>query len=406
MMGAVVRLRPKTPKREEVKLTKRYVEAIKVSRTELTIRDRELRGFGVRVMPSGVVSYFCQYRDKAGRTRKVALGRHGAVTVEQARSAAKQHLAAVARGENPSADRQRERFEARNARTVSEILDALVAHAEIHRKASTAKFYRETADRYIVPDLGDLPAADLTFDRVQQWHSAMVKTPYCANRALAALSAAYGRARLSNPCAGVERFREHARDRFYSIEELQRIGKVLDAGERERTILPGVVDCIRLLALTGCRLSEILGLRWQDVDLDGGRLRLPDAKAGARNVPLGEDALALLAAIPREGEYVVRARRAGQRMPLSTVEDAWRRIREAAKLESARLHDLRHTVGTFAGAAGLNAFTVRDLLGHKTLSMTSRYVSADANPLRRAVNTAVAPIAAAMAGKEALGDPE
>jgi len=141
------------------------------------------------------------------------------------------------------------------------------------------------------------------------------------------------------------------------------------------------------------------------VDLRAGLLRLADAKAGARNVPLSRPAIALLKSLPRAGTFVVQG--TGDDKPLSkwTLEDSWQRICKAASLVDARLHDLRHTVGTYAGAAGLNAFAVRDLLGHKSLSMTSRYVSADTNPLRLAANTAVAPIAAAMAGKRRKSTP-
>jgi integrase len=80
---------------------------------------------------------------------------------------------------------------------------------------------------------------------------------------------------------------------------------------------------------------------------------------------------------------------------------AWRRIRKLAKLKNARLHDFRHTVGTYGGQAGFNAFLVRDLLGHKTLAMTGRYVENDADPLKRAADAVAGRIAAAMEGKTA-----
>ncbi|HEX7408131.1 MAG TPA: site-specific integrase [Candidatus Binatia bacterium] len=133
-----------------------------------------------------------------------------------------------------------------------------------------------------------------------------------------------------------------------------------------------------LLALTGCRRGEVLALRWEDVDLEGGVLRLPDAKAGARTVALGASAATLLAELPRNGKHVVHSAFSSDRpLSCSALEDAWDRIRTSAKIPDARLHDLRHTVGTYGGQAGLNAFMVRDLLGHKTLAMTGRYVQRD-----------------------------
>lgn len=67
-------------------------------------------------------------------------------------------------------------------------------------------------------------------------------------------------------------------------------------------------------------------------------------------------------------------------------------------LDDARFHDLRHTVGTYAGQAGANAFLVRDALGHKTLAMTGRYVSRDADPLRQLADRVSGRIAAALDG--------
>jgi integrase len=80
------------------------------------------------------------------------------------------------------------------------------------------------------------------------------------------------------------------------------------------------------------------------------------------------------------------------------VRKTWQRIRMRAGLEDVRVHDLRHTVGTYAGQAGLNAFMVRDLLGHKTLAMTGRYVSKHTDPLRAAADQVVGRIANALSG--------
>ncbi|MGD9724700.1 MAG: tyrosine-type recombinase/integrase [Pirellulales bacterium] len=96
--------------------------------------------------------------------------------------------------------------------------------------------------------------------------------------------------------------------------------------------------------------------------------------------------------------------RAGAPVTLPALEKAWKNIRTAAGLTNARLHDLRHTVGTHADQAGLNAFAVRDVLGHKTLAMTGRYVSADHSRLQAAAEQATARIAAAMRPETAEGD--
>ena len=256
----------------------------------------------------------------------------------------------------------------------------------------------------IVPRLGNVRTSELTRAQVKSWHSAMRETPTEANRALGTLARMMSLAsgdwelRPDNPCLGVAKFPERRRERFFSEDELKRIGEVLNAAEKVNSILPGVINAIRLLAVTGCRLGEIRTLRWQDVDFDGGALRLSDAKSGPRTVPLGAPALALLSQIDREGEYAVFGRDPTKPLPQGTIEGAWDRIRKMAGVPDGRLHDFRHTTGTYAAQAGFNAFQVRDLLGHSTLAMTGRYVERDTDPLRGAADAVAGRIAAAMGG--------
>jgi integrase len=376
------------------RLTKRLVESIKPDPShEVWVWDSELKGFGLRVMPRGIRTYVVQYRDAGHRTRRLALGRHGVITAEEARKRAMQRLAAVAAGANPSVERQETRERARGARSVSQVMADFLGHVASRRKPSTAASYQQVAHQRILPRLGRQRADELTHETVRNWHQSMERTPYGANRALAILSAMYGFMRLPNPCKGIERFPERARDRFYSPDELRRLGAALAEGERTQTLRPDVVATVRLLALTGCRAGEVRTLKWEHVDTAAGVLRLADAKAGARNVPLCGAAIALLEGLPRTGPYVV-----GGNAPMNgwTLDNQWSRIRKSAGITNGRIHDLRHSLGTYAGAAGLNAFAVRDLLGHKTLAMTHRYVSAYTNPLRAAANEAAAPIVAAL----------
>lgn len=186
-----------------------------------------------------------------------------------------------------------------------------------------------------------------------------------------------------------------------SSEELTALGATLTKAEQEQTELPNVVAVICLLALTGCRLSEILTLWWDYIDFKTGMLNLPDAKAGARLQSLATPALEVLSTLPKvEGvDWVLPNKLNTDRIDKSNMERAWRRIRKRAGLEDVRMHDLRHTTGTIAGATGANAFMVRDLLGHKSLAMTGRYVNREADPQRALVEQVASQIDAAMSGK-------
>jgi integrase len=209
--------------------------------------------------------------------------------------------------------------------------------------------------------------------------------------------------REDNPCIGIKRFPEHKRERFFTDDELARLGGALLAAGTEGLEVPGFISevpgfilLIRLLATTGMRLGEALGLSWSDVDLPGRAIRLRDAKAGARTVHLGAAAVAILDAVEDKSGYVIHGLDQSKPLPVSTAEKAWTRLCERAGILDGRLHDLRHTAGTFAALAGANAFAVRDLLGHRTLAMTGRYVERAADMVRATADAVSSRVAAAL----------
>src|SRR5262249_48047105 len=146
---------------------------------------------------------------------------------------------------------------------------------------------------HILPAWRHRPIRDVSRSDVARLHSALVDRPYQANRLVALLSKFFNwcerhghRPDGSNPCRHVEKFGETKRERFLSYEELIHLGEVLRAATAERTASPWVVGAIRLLALTGARLSEILTLRWEFVNFEGAMIRLPDSKTGAKTIYL------------------------------------------------------------------------------------------------------------------------
>jgi integrase len=328
------------------------------------------------------------------------LGRHGALTPAKARRKALREKAAVGDGADPSGARQQKRHE----NTIDELADRyLKEHVEAHNKPSTAAEVRRIVKNRIKPGLGRIKITDLSRADIKDWHQRMSPTPYEANRALAycstmlSLAAKEWEMRADNPCIGIKRFPEKARERFFSDEELKKIGHALAAMERENAELPSFVLLVRLLATTGMRLGEALGLRWQNVDVSGRAIRLQDAKAGGRTVHLGAAAVVILDAIEkkdREG-YVCHGGDANVPLSVNIAEKAWRRLRKNAGIADGRLHDLRHTVGTFAALAVANAFAVRDLLGHRTLAMTGRYVERAADMVRATADAVSNRVAAA-----------
>jgi integrase len=262
--------------------------------------------------------------------------------------------------------------------------------------------------------------AAVTRQDLHKFHAAQVHRPRQANLILAVCSKAFNLAELwemrpegSNPCSKIQRYPEHHRERYLSAEELGRLGATLRCAETEglpekngkRTLyMRAVTATIELLLYTGCRISEVLNLRWEHVDFAAGVITLPETKSGrpqlvVMNAP-ARQVLRVLEAGKGTSEWVLpSASRPKQPISKSRIEAAWQMIRIAAQIKDVRIHDLRHTVGTYAGQSGANAFLVRDLLRHKNLAMTGRYVNRSDNPVRTLSDHVGERIAAALAGQ-------
>ncbi len=387
------------------KLTKTVIDRARITKSDVFLWDTKLPGFGVRFKPTGTVSFIIQYRNAEGRSRRMTIGRYGVLTVEEARKLAQLRLAEVVQGEDP-----REAVAARRSGATMRKLGErfLDEHAAQHKKASSAAEDKRLLERNIYPRLGNLKVSAVTRADIASLHHAMRDRPYSANRTLALLSKMFGLAELwalrpdgSNPCRHVKKFKEAKRERLLTADELARLGEELSTAEAAGKMYPGIVHAIRLLALTGCRVGEIHALRWADVDMDNGDLMLRDAKSGPRTVFIGAPAKELLASLERDGAFVVHGPDPDKPLAKGTTQLAWKRIRKRVGLEDVRLHDLRHLYGSMAGAAGFNAFMVRDLLGHRDVATTSRYVHADRDPQHQAADIVAGRIAAAMEGREA-----
>ena len=203
------------------------------------------------------------------------------------------------------------------------------------------------------------------------------------------------RERGCNPCLGIAKNPRNNVARFLDTDELARLGRALDTREAE---LPEAVAAIRLLALTGCRRSEVLNLRWRDIGEDAINLR--DSKTGPRAVPLGEAARANIAALPggRETHAYLFPRYAEGQGQYSLVA-CWRAVCADAKLGRLRLHDLRHTAASHAVMSGENLSSVGKLLGHRRHRTTAGYAHLADEHLVETAEKVGAVIARAMTGK-------
>ena len=360
----------------EIKITKRAIDRLETDGTDRFYWDRELPGFGVRVRASGRKFFVAQYRAKC-RSRRMTLGPVTAFAPEEARRRAMALLSEAKGGGDPAAQRDADRKAATVKALGERFLDEYVP---AHCKPSTAYEYRRSVEFFIDPRIGRRKVAEIQRSDIAELHHGLRKTPYQANRTLGVLSKIFNLAEMwglrpdgSNPCLHVKRFKEEKRERFLSAEEFQRLGAVLDEILEDGSETRSAVAAIRLLMLTGCRLSEIQRLRWEHVDLEAGELRLPDTKTGGRAVPLAPSAVRLLESLPREEDnpWVIAGKKPGSH--LTDLQHPWRRIRARAELDDVRIHDLRHSFASRALALGEGLPMIGKLLGHTQVQTTARY---------------------------------
>ena len=307
------------------RLTKRVVETIEVATAPVYAWDDQLAGFGVKVLPSGRRKYVCKYSlggGRAGRHRWYLIGTHGQLTCNQAREMAMQILSAVARGQDP----QSNRLAAREAPTLSDLWNRYSKEHLPRKKASSAIDDYQKARDYILPHLDRRKVAEVTRADVHDLHRELADRPYQANRVLALLSKMLNLAEVwgyrpdgSNPCRHIEKYKEQARQRYLSNDELRRLGVALD--ELATNSVHGVyaAAAIKLLLLTGARVNEVLQARWDWVACDRNSIVLPDSKSGPKPLFLSNPALVVLRDLSvrpdaATGRFIIKGRLAGKQL--------------------------------------------------------------------------------------------
>jgi integrase len=419
-------------------LTKRVIDAFCPTTTRIMVFDDQLRGFALRVEPSGAKTFIVSYRANGGGRgapqRLLTIGRYGTLTVDQARAEARRVLADVKLGGDPGGDRRRRRA----MPTFGEMAEEMLAEAikiaearprEARLRLNTIRSYRSLLKRHVQPEIGSTKIDSVTTANVQRLHRRLgAVKPMTANRCLEFISSVYKEAAMqgilppgTNPARGIPAFRENRRERFLSLAELSALGAALAEAEsagipwrpdltkkskhvpksRQRTKLdPHAAAALRLLILTGARLREILHAKWTGVDLDRGLLTV-FGKTGSRYVILPAAATAILSTLPRIGEFVIAGDTAGKEneRPRADLNRPWRLIRDRAGLASVRIHDLRHSHASLAASGGASLPIIGKLLGHTQPQTTARYSHLADDPVRAVAEKVGAAAASALEGR-------
>lgn len=376
--------------------------------------DDAVKGFGVRIMPSGAKSFVLSYRMRA-RKHLMTIGPCNVLQLNEARNKARRYLAQILEGQDPLNERQ----SARNSLSVRD-----VCQAYIERRAKPfLKSWKQTERRvntHILPALGSISADQLRREDVVKLHLKVGQNNGHteANRVQEIIRQIYNFAReegtlegVENPASKIKRFKETKRDRWVRPDEMQRLAAEINAHENVY-----IKSSLWLLVLTGMRKMELLETKWEDVDFGRREIRLSGERTKNRLthlVHLNEPAIAILKNLPRErgNEHVFPGHKIGSH--LSWINKAWETIRAKANLRDVTIHDLRRTVGSWLAGSGVSLLVIGRALGHLDLKSTEVYARLASDPVsealeahgREIVKAVGAPVWNAIAPPAALEQP-
>lgn len=369
----------------KVKLTKRIVEGARSdSEARLSLWDRDISGFHLRIYPTGRKVYYFQYRNSYKATRKIKIGVHGNISTEQARDTAQKLALEVSAGIDPAANA----LSKKSQPTMSDLCkEYLNLHAHMNKRETSTRNDTSMIDNIIIPAFGRKKLEGISGHDLQKLHKGMQSTPYQANRVRSLLSKMFSLAmewnwHTENPAKYVSKYQEDKRTRWLDEEEMQRLWKVLDGYYK-----PAVSIAIKMLLLTGARKTEVLSARWEQFDFKRGVWIKPShltKQKREEHLPLSTATLKLLEEWREKNnsEFLFPGKIPGQ--CIQEIKKSWATIRTTAGLEGVRLHDLRHTHASHLVSSGLSLSIVGKLLGHTQTSTTQRYAHLADEPLRQA----------------------
>jgi integrase len=388
------------------RLTKTAVEGLKPPNEragQTFLWDGEIKGFGVRAVHSGLKTFILQYRDADGRSRRIKLGRFGAITVESARDLAKGKFGQLAKGDDPA-----KKPDIRRKTTVGALCDWYLEEAEAGRilgrrgrpiKASTLAMDRSRIETHIKPLLGktlvhtlkiadiegmqsDIVAGKTAKPRGEGRGGATTGGPGVAARTVSTLQSILGHAaRLdrieTHPSKGARKLAGKKKSRRLSVPEIEKLGQAIRHATQKNTESPIALAIVRLLLLSGFRISEGQGLKRAWISAEGGYVGFPDTKGDAQVRTIGPSAVQVISEQPaRATSPYVFPSDVGEGH-FTAAKACLERLCVSVGLEGVTPHTLRHTFASVAGDLGFSELTIRALLGHGSQSVTQDYIHID-----------------------------
>lgn len=395
----------------KLKLSATSIRNLQPKEKPYEVRDTDIKGFVLRVQPTGVMVYYLDYRVN-GKRNRFRIGTHGTVTPAQARDVASDKSGDVAHGVDLQIEKKRTSSEVERERSLS--LQGFIDNkygpwVETHHRRG-----KDTLSRLkrCFEELLPKNMTEITPWVIEKWRSARIKSDTkqsTINRDIVVIKAALSKAVEwglidANPIARVKpaRIDSSAVIRYLSEAEEKSLRDALDAREddirnkresanrwrKDRNLAQfplisneAFADHLKPMALlslnTGLRRGELFQLKWGNVDLQGALLTVvgETAKSGkTRHVPLNSESLDVLKKWNKQSKdkngLVFPSKTGGV---MDNIQTAWEKLLIRAGITEFRWHDLRHNFASKLVMAGVDLNTVRELLGHGDIKMTLRY---------------------------------
>jgi integrase len=357
------------------RLTESLLDNLKPTNRDQFVFDTMLSGFGFRLTPAGTGIFFVS---KPRRT----VGLRAEISAAEAREKAREMLVDIRQGKDPHLERRaREAAIAAGSMTVRQLAEQwMTQYVRPKLKPRTVADYEKLLAKHILPALGHLTVAGVTRADVTALHVAMKDTPRRANYTVRTIQGmmTYGcdnglRPPLDNPVRKIKLYRERARERFLSEDEIGKAADAITAVERDGIIGPHGAAGLRLALFTGARSGEITAIEWRHIDWQRRFIRLPDSKTNEpRTIHLSDAAVEVLKTLPRVGKFAIAGAKPDE--AYKNLSRAWIKVRDRTPgLADVRLHDLRHSYASLAAGQGVSLQMIGKLLGHKVPATTQRY---------------------------------
>lgn len=347
--------------------------------------DTKVRGLGIAVTDKGTKT-FIVYKKIDGKPQRVKLGHFPTLSIENARALALEVSAQIAKGENPNEEKHKIKQEL-------DLGDLFKQYMERYAKnyktswSEDCKLYKRYLTNLEKKKISHIKKAD-----IESLHAKIGTNhgKYAANHALALLRTMYNKAiswgwKGVNPCIGIKKFKEKSRDRFIQGDETTKFFGALNAELNET-----FKDFFYISLLTGARRSNVLSMRWSDINFERAEWLIRETKNGdSHTIVLISQAIAILDKRynSRINDWVFPSSNS-KSGHVEEPKKAWKRILDRAGIKDLRIHDLRRTLGSWQAATGANSYIIGKSLGHKTQQATAIYARLNLDPVRASVERA------------------